>query len=186
MWRGLDNPSDRTEPLSHGIGIAQRISIGSDPHLLEERGLAVRISHKQTVRLVLFSLLFLIGCSASNHPMTQMVRMQQDMMQELADVLHGVDDMTDLEAAIRQIENLTEQMQRRMVQVTKSMGEDGIPTSESEAKRLQAAMQRELKKLQPIMKQIQEEMDRLAEQDWSAPLLEATKKYKFESNVKLS
>jgi hypothetical protein len=109
--------------------------------------------------------------------------MQQDMMQGLADVLHGVDDVTDVEPAIKQIENLTKKMQRRMVQITKSMGEDDIPTSQSKAKRLQAAMQRELEELQPIMKQIQREMDRLAEQDWSAPLLEATKKYKSESDV---
>ena len=74
------------------------------PMDLKKRGLLVcnRTGFKQTAGLLLFSLLFLIGCSASNHPMTQMVRMQQDMMQELADVLHGVDDMTDLEAAIRQ------------------------------------------------------------------------------------
>jgi hypothetical protein len=106
------------------------------------------------------------------------------MMQELADVLHGVDDVTDVEPAIKQIENLSERMQRRMAQVSKSMGKDNIPTSQSEARRLQSAMQRKLKKLQPVMKQIQNEMDRLAEQDWSAPLLEATKEYKSESNVK--
>ncbi len=116
--------------------------------------------------------------------MTQMIRMQRDMMQELANVLDRVDDITDIEPATRQVENLTEQMQRRMAQVGKSMGKDAVPASQAEVKRLQSAMQREMNKLDPIMKQIQNEMDRLAEQDWSTPLLEAAKQYKFESEIK--
>ena len=103
----------------------------------------------------------------------------------LADVLRSVDDVSDLEGATREIEGMTEEMQGRMAKIAKSMGKDAIPTSKSEVKRIQSAMEREMKKLQPVMKQIQNEMDRLAEQDWSAPLLEAAKKYEFEFNSKL-
>jgi len=63
------------------------------------------------------------------------------------------------------------------------MGKETVPTNLSELKRLQSAMQREMKKYEPIMRQIESEMTRLSKQSWSKPLLEATKKYQGESSV---
>jgi hypothetical protein len=145
----------------------------------------VSIKHKQmTLWGLLAALLLLGGCSASNHPMTQMIRAQREIMQDLADILHGVEDISDLEPAMHQMEDLTEQMKRRMTQITKNMGKNSVPTSRAQAKRLQSAMQREMKKYKPIVKQIQSEMTRLAKLDWSKPLLEAANQAKFEYNMK--
>lgn len=179
----------KAAPYFRRVSNAWWIGSEAKPQLFLERGLSVFINHERMAGLLLCSLVVcslvcLGGCAASNHPMTKMIRVQRDMMQELADVLHRVDDVSDLESATKEIENLTEQMRRSMAQVTKSMGKDTMPTSQAEAKRLQSAMQREMKKLQPIMKQIQNEMARLAKHDWSSPLLEAVKNYKAESNVK--
>ena len=140
--------------------------------------------YKQIALLLSYGLISLGGCAATNHPMTKMIRVQRDMMQEFAEVLHGVEDISDLEPATLEIKNLTEQMQHRMAQVTRRMGKDTIPTSQAEAKRLQSAMQREMKRLQPILEKIQKELERLSKQDWSGPLLEAAEKYKFESKIK--
>ena len=139
--------------------------------------------YKGMAGLLLFGLFLLGGCAASNHPMAKMIRMQGDMMQELADVLGGVDDVSDLEGAIRKVENLTAEMQGRMGQLAENMDVDTMPTSKAEAKRLQSAMQREIKKLEPVMKRIQNEMERLSKQDWAGPLLEAAKKYEYEFEV---
>jgi hypothetical protein len=70
----------------------------------------------------------------------------------------------------------TDEIKLSITQLTKSMGKDAIPTSRAQAKRLQRAMQREMKKFEPIVKQLQTEMERLAKQDWSKPLLEAASK----------
>jgi len=144
----------------------------------------VLMNHKRMAGLLLCSLFFLGGCAASNHPMTKLIRVQGEMMQELASVLHRVDDASDLESAIKQIEGLTRRMQRRMAQVTRSMGKSAVPTSQAGAKRLQSAMRREMKKLKPTLKRIESETKRLAKLDWAEPLLEAAKKYKFESKPK--
>lgn len=45
-------------------------------------------------------------------------------------------------------------------------------------------MQREMKKLEQIMKQIQNEIKRLEKQDWSKPLLETVNKNNFEKRPK--
>ena len=143
-------------------------------------------SMKMARPVLLFGLIFLIGCSASNHPMTQMIRVQRDIMQDLADVLHRVDDVADLEAATHEIEEMSQEMQRRMTRVTQSMGKSHMPKSRAQAKRLQSAMQREMNKLQPVMKRLQSEMTRLGKLDWSTPLLEAARKCKFEHSSKSS
>jgi len=164
-----------TSGLAHKLFARSRFKIGFETSFKYYKGMA---------GLLLCGLFLLGGCAASNHPMTKMIRMQGDMMQELADVLRGVDDVSDLEAATKQIENLTGQMQGRMGQFTKSMDMDTMPTSKAEAKRLQSAMQREMKKLRPVMKQIQNEMERLSKLDWAGPLLEAAEKYEYEFEVK--
>ena len=91
----------------------------------EERNGLVCIDRKRMTGAVLFVSVFLVGCSSSDHPMSQMIRLQRDMMQELADVLHRVEDVTDIEPATRHVENLTDQMQRRMAQAGEAGGEIG-------------------------------------------------------------
>ncbi|MCP4456209.1 MAG: hypothetical protein GY809_32525 [Planctomycetes bacterium] len=138
------------------------------------------IKHTLMALLWLCSLFVLGGCSASNHPMTEMVRMQREIMQDMANVLHDVDDVSDLEPAVQQMEALTQQMRRRLAQVAKQMDKHAVPKSRAEARRLQRAIQREAKKFDPIVKQMQREVERLSKQDWCKPLLEATSNAKFE------
>ncbi len=164
--------------MTHGLRPQRRST-----HKME-RDQVVSIKHKRMALLWLCSLCLMGGCSASNHPMTRMIRTQCEIMQDLADVLHRVEDVSDLEPAMHEMEDLTQQMQRRMTEISKRMGKNNLPTSRSQAKRLQSAMQREMKKYKPIMKQVQDEMKRLAKLDWSKPLLEAANEAKFEFKAK--